>query len=201
MNSKNLVLVDCENLGQLDLQPLHNCAAKVVLFIGLHQKSVTVEFLKEALELRPKLSVIKSPAAGKDALDFQMAFHAGKVAAIEPTTHFFFVTNDKGFDALVLQMNSEGLVAQRVPAIGKLPFLQAPAQPANCALDPLQNARAFLAKQLAVSRPRKRQTLNSSLAAHFAKKLSTKQIEALIDELIESGCVTVSPAGAVTYTL
>ena len=58
-----------------------------------------------------------------------------------------------------------------------------------------------LRKQTPASRPRKKRTLLSSVAAMFGKKLAAGEVESLVKQLIANGTVVVGQNDGVTYSL
>jgi hypothetical protein len=201
MNAQNWILIDSENLGMLDLQPLAKLEVNVVLFAGHQQKSVPFDLFKQGVEMKAKLSVVKSPTGGKNALDFQMAFWAGRIAERDPKANFHFVTKDTGFDALVAQMNQSGLSASRVPALSALPCLPGKTAKGFSFLEIVAQASDFLNKQPANSRPRKRKTLLSSLTAYLSKKLPAEKVEKVVTELVAQGKVSIGDKETISYSL
>jgi hypothetical protein len=194
------VLIDSENLGILDLEPLARLDVNVVLFAGHQMKSVPFDLFKQGLEMKARLSVVKSPTGGKNALDFQMAFCAGRIAEQNPKAHFHFVTKDTGFDALVAHMNQSGLKAFRVPSLSALPCLSGRPARGPAFLEAGAQAGEFLHKQTANSRPRKRKTLVSSLTAYLSKKFPAENVEQVVAELVAQGKLTIGDKDAVAYS-
>lgn len=201
MNAQNWVLIDSENLGMLDLQPLSKLEVNVVLFAGHQQKSVPFDLFKQSIEMKAKLSVVKSPSGGKNALDFQMAFYAGRIAERDPKANFNFVTKDTGFDALVAQMNQSGLSACRVPALSDLPLLLGETAKGFSFMEIVAQTSDFLKKQSPNSRPRKRKTLLSSLTAYLSKKLPAEKVEKVVEELVAQGKVSIGDKETISYSL
>ncbi len=202
LTRQNWVLVDYENVQNIDLDLVAGMPVHVILFIGQQQKSVPVALLTKALTMKEHVTVIDSAGTGKNAMDFQMAFHAGRITDADPEAYIHFVSKDKGFEVLVKHMKARKLFADQAAAFASLRFLAAKAEfkvvPAAGRLDYVLER---LRKQTPASRPRKKRTLLSSIAAMFGKKLTPGELESVVKQLIANGTVVVGQNDGVTYSL
>ncbi|MFZ4776976.1 MAG: PIN domain-containing protein [Terrimicrobiaceae bacterium] len=202
LTRQNWVLVDYENVQNIDLDLVANLPVHVILFIGQQQKSVPVALLTKALVMKEQVTVMVSAGVGKNAMDFQMAFHAGRITEADPEAYVHFVSKDKGFDVLVKHMKSRKLFADQAAAFASLKFLTAKedgkvvpdAERAEYVVERLR-------KQSPASRPRKKRTLLSSVASMFGKKLAAGEVESVVKQLIAGGEVAVGQSDGVTYSL
>ncbi len=202
LTRQNWVLVDYENVQNIDLDLVAGMPVHVILFIGQQQKSVPVALLTKALTMKEQVTVIESAGTGKNAMDFQMAFHAGQITEAHPEAYVHFVTKDKGFEVLVKHMKSRKLFADQAACFASLKFLVAKADfkvvpPAERPEYVLERLR----KQTPASRPRKKRTLLSSVAAIFRKTLPAGEVESVVKQLIANGTVAVGQNDGVTYSL
>ena len=85
-----------------------------MIFVGQNQKSLPVELVKRLLEHQGMVEIYESAGTGKNALDFQLAFYAGRVFEREPEIFVHIVSRDKRFDQLVTHIRSQGRECSRV---------------------------------------------------------------------------------------
>jgi hypothetical protein len=202
MSAEHWILVDYENVQDLDLKLVAGHPVRVVLFIGQNQRSVPVDLLSKILMLKEQVVLVQSAGTGRNALDFQMCFHAGHIAACHPDAFIHMVSKDKGFGVLVKHMKDRNLFAEQVGALSEIKFLPPKADSKSIpAAERTPYAAERIRRQTPASRPRKRRTLASSVAAMFGKRLSTPEVDAVVEQLISSGIVSIAPNDAVTYLL
>ncbi len=202
LTKQNWVLVDYENVQAVELDLISGLPVQVILFVGPHQKSLPVELFKKGLEMKEKLTVVESAGSGKNALDFQMAFHAGRIAERHPEAFIHFITKDTGFDILVKHMKANKRFADRAVCFASLKFLSPKADFRDM---PLQKRAEYAAERLGkprpAARPRKRKTLVSSISAMFVKQLEMPEVEEVVKALISEGKIIVGENDAITYCL
>lgn len=208
--SRHYVLVDFENTQQLEPQNLSGCPAKLVIFIGNTQKHISTDLVKRLFQCQCTVELFESAGAGKNALDFQMAFYAGRVFEREPKASLHIVSRDKGFDPLVTHLREHQRCCSRVDSFHLLPFLASSeskpqkAKTTVSALSPDERRLSAIKRLTNMSpntRPRKVKTLASSLSSQFSKQLTEAEIKTLIDELIQKGNVLVGENDCVSYQL
>lgn len=200
MTMENWVLVDYENVHNINLELVAGKPVHVLLFIGQQQKSVPTEILTMALSMKEQVTVVKSSGMGKNAMDFQMAFHAGRIVEKNPHAFIHFVTKDKGFSVLENHMKEQKIRVELVGSFAALKFLLP--KPEFKLLPPAERASHVverLNKQTPASRPRKKRTLLSSIAAIFGKKLKQGEVERVVKELIAHGVLTIGQNEEVIY--
>lgn len=199
---QNWVLVDYENVQNIELDLVAGMPVHVILFIGQQQKSVPVALLTKALTMKEQVTVIESAGTGKNAMDFQIAFHAGRITDADPEAYVHFVSKDKGFEVLVKHMKSRKLFADQAASFASLRFLAAKADfKVVPAAERAEYAIERLRKQTPASRPRKKRTLLSSVAAMFGKRLAAGEVESVVDQVIARGTIVVGENDGVTYSL
>lgn len=198
----SFVLVDYENIQALDLSRVNGLPIKIVLFMGRHQKSVPTELLKRVCELKGTVEVVESVAAGKNAVDFQIACYAGRIAERDPTAAIYFLSKDKGFNVLVEYLKAQQRTVSRVESMGELP-LRSGREHSNPG-EPAQRAEFALERLIrcpAASRPRKLRTLRSSVHAMFGKRLHAAEVAEVVERMIADGKVLVGEKESVSYNL
>ena len=206
--NENVLLVDYENIGKIDLAAIPE-GVRVPFFFGASQRTVPTDFLKAALRLGERFVPIDIEGQGKNALDFHIAFYLGEYLARDPHTACVILSKDKGFDPLVRHLVRRGFRVRRANTmteaqLGTAPAAQAAprgARPAAAARrdTPLaEGALGLLEGTQKLRRPRKRKGLVAVLHSHFAKKVPEAELQRLIDQLIDAGKLSDN-GGAITY--
>ncbi len=210
---QQILLVDFENVPKVDLAAVP-AGVVVPFFFGAAQKSVPTDFLRAALKLGERFVPIDIAGAGRNALDFHIAFYLGEYLTRNPAAHCVILSRDKGFDPLVKHLNARDYSVRRVatleeafPALPRrqlpvaakrlaTPVSRAPAPPSarlssrasnagrRAVVATTDSAVAWLATMDKSKRPKKRPALAAHLHSHFAGKLSAAEIEQLVDRMI-----------------
>src|SRR5206468_5556598 len=153
---KQYVLVDFENVQVVDLDRIKTLPVKVVFFVGSNQKSVSVDLFRKACAMPGSVEVVESVGSGKNALDFQMACYAGRIAEREPDAFIHFVSKDKGFDLVVQYLKAEKRLSARADSFGSLTFLLPKVEFKSYSLEKkTDHVLSLLGKCSATTRPRK----------------------------------------------
>ena len=116
---KKLLLVDLENKHKVDLSPLDE-SFRAVIFVGANQNPPKASKKPAAAHRFKRVDFLKISGAGKNALDFHIAFELGRTFETAPETKCFVLSGDKGFDPLLNHLNSSGMSCQRVESIAEL---------------------------------------------------------------------------------
>ena len=208
---QQILLVDFENVPKVDLAAVP-AGVVVPFFFGAAQKSVPTDFLRAALKLGERFVPIDIAGAGRNALDFHIAFYLGEYLTRNPATHCVILSRDKGFDPLVKHLSARdysvrrvatleeafpALPRQQLPVAAKRSLTPASREPApqsarssasnagkRAAVATIDNAVAWLATMDKGKRPKKRPALAAHLHSHFAGKLSAADLEQLMDRMI-----------------
>jgi hypothetical protein len=127
--SLTYILIDFENVKPTaaDLKLIRGADYRVRLFHGPHQNKFDADIVKALQPLGIQVEFIQCEHAGKNALDFHIAFYLGRmfqvseIAAIPPgalspgkSASFFIVSKDSGFDVLLGHIRTLGYSAARV---------------------------------------------------------------------------------------
>jgi PIN domain len=224
--AENVLLVDYENIGKLDLGAIPD-GVRVPFFFGASQRTVPTEFLKAALKLGERFVPIDIEGQGKNALDFHIAFYLGEYLARLPTTDCVILSKDKGFDPLVRHLNRRGFAVRRAnsmaEALGARGASQAARSPGGARAGAgtgrqggggraaahrgrargeggslKDEALKLLAGTQKVRRPRRRKGLIAVLHSHFSQQTPESELQRLVDELIAEGSLS-DTNGAITY--
>ena len=211
------VLVDYENVRAIDLEIVGRKGVRLTLLLGLHEKKLDVELVERLLAHADTVELVRLNAAGKDALDFTLAYYLGRAVASDPTGHFYIIAKDTGYDPMIKHLLSQNIKVARHDDFSKLPLSKTPKAkpvatngatypissdlPDNATRDKYARALEHLRK-LPPNRPKNRKRLANSIAGCFGKKTTKRlEIENLIDQLIKDDVIAIDAKGAVTYSL
>ena len=197
MNRTNYIFVDFENIHEVDLDLIADKPVVVILVLGERNKNLPVELVEKLLHHPAELRLVRTRHAGKNALDFVLAYHIGRQATADPAGYFHILSHDKGFDALILHLKDNGIFAARHEEFGKIPVLQK--EPPSLDERVKLLTAHFAAHQ--TNRPKKEKTLRSHVHAHLGKKLSDAELNATIKALTDRKVIEITAAGAVAYKI
>ena len=117
--AKKLLLIDLENKQKVDLSPL-DASFKAIIFVGAHQNPPKAAFRPATAHRFSRVDFLKISGAGKNALDFHIAFELGRTFETAPDTECFVLSADKGFDPLLAHLNSNGMRCRRIESVAEL---------------------------------------------------------------------------------
>ena len=144
-------------------------------------------------------SYVKLEAAGKNVLDFHIAYYIGELAAADQDGFFHIISGDKTFDPLIEHIKGRKIFAARSESIEEMPCFRAPPTPppAKARLkptiadtapdDPIESWIEVVVEELIArreSRPVRMKTLISTIHARIGKDRSAKEAEAVRDALV-----------------
>jgi hypothetical protein len=184
----NFVLVDYENVQPKDIDLLREGSFKVKIFLGPNQSKIAASLAAAIQPLGENAEYIVLETAGKNALDFHIAYYVGALAAVEPSAFFHIISKDSGFDPLVKYLKGKNIFAQRSTCIADMHFFK-PTLPTSLE-DQVEAVIADLVRRK-MSKPRTQKTLTNTLHALFKKELSDQQLATLFSELCKRGIVAV----------
>ena len=184
----NFVLVDFENVQPDDLGLLKDGPFKVKLFLGPNQSKIPVALASSLQSLGENAEYVVLETAGKNALDFHIAYYLGALSTEEPTAFFHIISKDSGFDPLIKYLKARKVFVRRSECIADIPYFKpslpaAPDAQIAVVVADLQRRKA--------SKPRTQKTLLSTLHALFKKELSEQQLAQLFRSLCSRGIVKV----------
>ena len=191
------VLIDYENVQPKSLAVLAEHSFNVLVFFGVNQTKVSIEFMTSIQRLADSARVIQLSAGGKNALDFYIAYYLGDLATREPHAKYHVISKDTGFDPLLKHLKSKGVDVHRVADLAEIPDLRIKEKMSD---DEKIDA---VVKNLAArgqSRPRKVSTLQNTINTLFTRKLSQKELTNLVDELARRKYISVNQSN-VSYSL
>lgn len=116
---KKLLLVDYENKHKVDLSPL-DANFRAIIFVGANQHAPKASTKRDTGHKFSRVDFLKISGAGKNALDFHIAFELGRTFESAPATQCFVLSGDKGFDPLLRHLNAHGMDCRRVESVSEL---------------------------------------------------------------------------------
>ena len=182
----NYVLIDFENVTPDNLDLLDQEWIRVFLFVGKNQTKLPFPMVKAIQKLGSRAEYVEMTGTGHNALDFHIAFYIGRISATDKDAYFHIISNDTGFDPLIVHLKNEHIFVDRVSNIEAIPAL---AQ-ANV-ISPEERigfAKTCLTRPN-VTRPRMRKTLSSHVMSLFHKTLSEDDVAVVVEGLFKCGCV------------
>lgn len=189
----NYIFVDFENVHEIDLQLIAGKQMQVVLVIGERQKSLPMALVKQVHQFHAQVQFVEVGCSGKNALDLVLAYHIGLQAASNPDGYFHILSKDKGFDALVKHLRSQGVAVTRDEVFTAISGLKD-------VLTLSLKERVDLVKDRLVKmkvddkdgRPKKEKTLYSMIHALFRKQLPNDEVTAVIRGLKKNQWIEIS---------
>lgn len=198
MNRTNYIFVDFENIQEVDLDLIANKPVVVILVLGERHKNLPVEMVKQFLRYPTQVRLIEAGRSGRNALDFVLAYRIGVESVRDPKGFFHIVSRDTGFDALILHLKKNNILADRHESFAQALGLTG----ANLA--DLQDRVKVVIGRLTrnkKSRPKRKRTLLSQINAYFGKLLSESELEEMLKTLITEEVIEIKPRGDVVYKI
>jgi hypothetical protein len=182
--TRELLLVDFENVQQVDLSRLDE-STSVIIFVGASQKAVPIELVTSAQKLGARVEWQKIEGTGSNALDFHIACHLGRVLEKSPQVECLVLSKDKGFDPLLRYLNKIGLKCQRINSLLELDPKSAPVDDPN-----YRRVVEVLGKSDKKTRPRRIKTLSQHISSIFQKNIAQKDVDRIIDMLFANKMIS-----------
>ena len=216
----NHIFVDFENVHKIDLAVIGNKAVSFTLLVGPRQTKLDVSLVEKLFEHAVSVQLVRLTAAGRNALDFTLAYYVGRSVAADPTGYFHIVSKDTGYDPLIEHLQSRHISARRHDSFATLTFatpvksatpapiaaarkpkVQPEPKPEATSLDQWETRVINHFRKPSASRPRSRKTLLRFLIAYFGHKITEPEAQSLIEALGEAGHVVIGEKDSVTYDL
>jgi hypothetical protein len=185
----NIVLIDSENVQPNSIEKLRHDHFRVVVFVGANQKRIDIDVAKAVQALGQNGEYVQISGNGPNALDFHIAFYIGKYSLEFPDAYFHIISKDKGFDPLIKHLKDKKIYCTRSASVTEMPLVKSGEK-----LSPKERAAEFFAKRIGPTRnrPATIKTLQSTIAAHFHKLLSSEEVESIVEALKAAGHITVN---------
>lgn len=192
----NHVLVDYENVAVPSLDRLKSEHFRVTVFLGPNNTRLPREFALSMHGLGERANYVTLETAGRNALDFHLAFHLGRLAEADGTVFFHIISGDAGFDPLIRHLKHLGILSARSESIDAMPCFQKvavvqpsiseatiPASPA----ERLQIAVSFAVTNLLKygnNKPGKRTALLNALRGPMTSKMPGIDPDQVVERLL-----------------
>lgn len=218
------ILIDFENVPHTSLAAVAGMDVEITLLLGEKNKRLDVALVEQLLAAGLRAQVVRVGASGRNALDLTLAYYLGRAAVLSSRTHFYIVSKDSDYDAMIRHVKATGLQVERCDSIESLSFLRKPATPVppparTRAEPPPTPARTRteppptpapdsrveeIARHLREhprNRPVRRTTLLRFINSSHAGMLTERELAELAAQLEHAGYLSISPKGAVTYRI
>ena len=224
MTPRHYIFVDFENVHEVQLELIANRPVEVILVLGERHKKLSLDLVQEILKYSDQVKLVEAGLSGRNALDFVLAYLVGVRSTKDNEGHFHILSRDKGFNALVEHLKKNKILADRHESFDKIPILAAGSPgvlktgaPAKAATPP--PARKKSSRRPAPSlpdraaetitwlqhhplnRPKTQKRLLSHLYTHFGKRVSMKELQTLLEELVAGDAIEITPQGKVLYKI
>jgi len=213
----NHVFVDFENVHKVDLEVIGNKAVSFTLLVGPRQTKLDVSLVEKLFERAVSVQLVRLTSAGRNALDFTLAYYVGRAVASDPTGHFYIISKDTGYDPLIEHLRSRHICAERHGSFEALPFVgpaqpEAPAparkakpQPQSKSMPDSPGDRETRVlehfRKPSATRPRTQKTLVRFLIAYLGHKITEADALSRVEILRQAGHLAIDDKGKVTYHL
>ena len=191
------ILVDYENVRPSDFHPDRQPDTRIIVFLGPNQRKIPADLVMALQAFGSDARYIQCSTAGRNALDFHIAFYLGDLAPRHPGDQFHIVSADKGFDPLIRHMRAErGSSVQRHAALPAIPARAKAAKKKTAAaragpVPTVEDVRKALAAAGA-TKPRKVNTLRNWIGTRFNGRLADADLDRLVANLRSRQLVKVS---------
>jgi hypothetical protein len=188
MKRTNYVLIDYESVQPSQLELLNRDGFIAYVFVGKAQTRLSFETVSAIQDLGERAKYIKISGAGPNALDFHIAFYIGQIGATDPDAFFHIISKDKGFDPLIEHLRERKVFSVRSETIEEIPIIRA-----STAKTPKERMGLVLDRLTSVNtRPRTLPALRSAIDAILYKQVGEPDIQAVIDQMVKAGIVTLA---------
>ncbi|MFH4723964.1 PIN domain-containing protein [Vibrio diabolicus] len=193
----NYILIDFENVQPKNLSLLEGHPFKVMVFVGANQTKVPFDIATAMQNLGSSAQYIKIDGNGPNALDFHIAYYIGSISAVDQDCFFHIVSKDSGFDPLIKHLKSKKVLANRVKDVSEIQVLKISNTKSDS--ERISAVTEYLISR-GVSKPRAVKTLSNSIRQLFMKQLEEKEVDHLVELLVEAKVVSVNGT-KVSYNL
>jgi len=184
----NYIFVDFENVQPKSIEKLVGQPFQVVVFVGAKQTKIPLGLAQTLQPLGVSAEYVQISGVGPNALDFHIACYLGQMVERDPKAYFHIISKDKGFDVLVEHLRAKKIRVLRSTDIGEIPMLKISN---DLKTDDKYSAILKNLKTRGNSKPRKDQTLRSTIMAMFQDKLSETEVSQYVSKLKSDKFVSV----------
>jgi hypothetical protein len=205
---KNYILVDFENVQPTNLSLLNEvdesvAEFNVLVFVGAKQATISFDFAADIQNMGAKAEYVKCSVTQKNAADFLLSYHLGRLIHDQPDAYFHIISKDKGFDSLVTHLREQKHKVYRHDDISEIYMVSKYTKPvivspAKVVINHADNVIVNL-KGRGSSKPRKVKTLKSTIA-NLIKGDTDASAEKVFNTLVW-GKVVIVDGEKVSYNL
>jgi hypothetical protein len=168
----NHVFVDFENVHQVDLTLIGAKSVSFTLMVGPKQTKLDSDLVEKLMAHSASVQLVKLKSAGKNALDFVLAYYLGRAALADPTGYFHIVSKDGGFDPLIEHLRSRHIHVYRHASCADITFTWSGKKAAVSEPIVEKPVEAVVVKKVAAKKVAKKAAKKA-----VAKKVVTKAVE------------------------
>jgi len=92
----NHIFVDFENVHEIDLSVIGSKAVSFTLLVGPRQTKLDVSLVEKLFEHAVSVQLVRLTSAGRNGLDFTLAYYVGRAVAADPDAGFVLLFPPEG---------------------------------------------------------------------------------------------------------
>jgi hypothetical protein len=186
---KRVILVDFENIQKLDFEHIDTTDTDILIFVGRSQSKIPFQLVEKAQTFGERLRWLKIAGDGKNNLDFHLAFELGRLCEqYNNDVELIILSKDSGYDSLIKYINELRGHASRIANAAELADSTKQLPTSNFT----GNIVANLMKINNQKRPRTRITLKKHIESLLRDKVSSSEIDLIIEEMFVRGLLTLT---------
>ncbi len=222
------ILVDFENVHHVDLSLIGARAVSFTLMVGAKQTKLDAGLVEKLMAHSSSVQLVKLKAAGKNALDFALAYYLGRAALADPTAHFHIIAKDTGYDPLIQHLRERHIDVCRHESCPDLPFFspgkaittskpvaekpaakaavkkatKAQTMPAAKKEDTMEKQMELVVRnftQHPKARPAKRKTLLAKVADLIKRPVASQEVLSVIEGMQKAGYLKFNEKDVPSY--
>lgn len=120
---EHFVFIDFENVSEVDLALIAGKPVHATLIVGKNQAKLDFELVEQIHRQASQIELLKLEVSGRNALDLVLAYKLGQALTRNEKSHYYIVSKDKDFDALITHLKAQGIKVGRIDEFSALPFL------------------------------------------------------------------------------
>jgi hypothetical protein len=184
-----VILVDFENIQKLDFEHIDTTDTDILIFVGRSQSKIPFQLVEKAQTFGDRLRWLKIAGDGKNNLDFHLAFELGRLCEqYKNDVELIILSKDSGYDSLIKYINDVKGHASRIANAAELADSTKQLPTSNFT----GNIVANLTKINNQKRPRTRITLKKHIESLLRDKVSSNEIDLIIEEMFIKGLMTLT---------
>lgn len=191
---KNAIFIDYENVQPRKISSNLE-EYDLYIMVGSNQNKIPLELVKYTQSYGSQVQWVQVEGAGKNALDFFIAYYLGKFVAQKAYGAYYIVSKDNGYEPLVNHIQKSGIQIERVVSMEDV-FNKKRATTSKTVLD---RVTENLRKLNAANRPKKEKGLKASIKA-MVPKYSDEEIGLIVEDLLRNEAIQIVD-GHIRYRL